>query len=122
MIGMARPGACSIVGRCFIMVKSSVSVAGPRGAESCLMSSVTKVRCPGCRNLLRIPTDWLARPIRCKHCAKSFRPGAEERAGVDNPFAFSEPDGDANLHTIPVNAGLHARGHRSSIMQWVVLA
>jgi hypothetical protein len=86
------------------------------------MSSVTKVRCPGCRNLLRIPTDWLARPIRCKHCAKSFRPGAEERAGVDNPFAFSEPDGDANLHTIPVNAGLHARGHRSSIMQWVVLA
>src|SRR5438046_1093457 len=47
------------------------------------MSAVTKVRCPGCKNLLRIPTDWLAKPIRCKHCAKRFRAALKDRPAED---------------------------------------
>lgn len=27
-----------------------------------------QAQCPGCRAVLRIPDDWLDKPIRCKHC------------------------------------------------------
>jgi hypothetical protein len=40
-----------------------VSVRGDR-----LMSQLVQSACPGCKNVLRIPTEWLHRPMRCKHC------------------------------------------------------
>jgi hypothetical protein len=32
------------------------------------MAAVIQAKCPGCNTILRIPADWLAQPIRCKHC------------------------------------------------------
>src|SRR6266700_6432078 len=32
------------------------------------MSQVVQAKCPFCRNVLRIPADWLAQPMRCKFC------------------------------------------------------
>jgi hypothetical protein len=32
------------------------------------MAQLVQSKCPGCKNVLRIPADWLQQPIRCKHC------------------------------------------------------
>jgi len=32
------------------------------------MSQLVQSACPGCKHLLRIPSEWLHQPIRCKHC------------------------------------------------------
>ncbi|HZY84970.1 MAG TPA: hypothetical protein VFE78_09075, partial [Gemmataceae bacterium] len=41
---------------------------GPRVEERLLMSAVVQATCPGCKNVLRIPADWLHQAIRCKQC------------------------------------------------------
>ena len=114
---------------------------GTRGtpAENRRMPEITKVRCPRCKNLLRIPTDWLSRPIRCRHCAKSFRaalkekpatvqpePTPESRAAAASAFAF-DAEGTGDLELIPVapNLRYHARrksGLNAAAMALVVVA
>src|ERR1700694_1659 len=52
------------------------------------MKQVVQARCPGCRNVLRVPADWIGQSIRCKHCgkiiqAKKKSPGGEG-AGADD--------------------------------------
>ena len=37
------------------------------------MSQVFQVRCPKCQLVLRIPAEWLAQPVRCKHCQTVFQ-------------------------------------------------
>ena len=32
------------------------------------MTQVVQAKCPFCQNVLRIPADWLAQPMRCKFC------------------------------------------------------
>ncbi len=32
------------------------------------MAGVVQATCPGCKNVLRIPTDWLGQAFKCKHC------------------------------------------------------
>src|SRR5262245_2085649 len=32
------------------------------------MAQVVQAACPGCRAILRIPSEWLHQPIRCKGC------------------------------------------------------
>lgn len=32
------------------------------------MTALLRSTCPGCKNALRIPADWLHQQIRCKHC------------------------------------------------------
>src|SRR5262245_18660634 len=32
------------------------------------MGAVVQAMCPGCRNVLRIPAEWVHQPIKCKHC------------------------------------------------------
>ncbi len=32
------------------------------------MTQVVQAKCPFCQNVLRIPADWLAQPMRCKYC------------------------------------------------------
>src|SRR5205085_12407987 len=45
------------------------------------MYQVVHAKCPHCKNLLRIPADWLAQPMRCKHCHLIFQAKAKP-AGV----------------------------------------
>ncbi|MFN4258453.1 MAG: caspase family protein [Gemmataceae bacterium] len=32
------------------------------------MAPIVETRCPGCQATLRIPAEWVAEPLRCKHC------------------------------------------------------
>ncbi|HWY85126.1 MAG TPA: caspase family protein [Gemmataceae bacterium] len=43
------------------------------------MAQVVQARCPHCKNMLRIPAEWLAGPMKCKHCRQIFQ--AKPRAG-----------------------------------------
>jgi hypothetical protein len=98
------------------------------------MAAVTKVRCPRCKNLLRIPADWLAQPIKCKQCGKSFRATMKEKpapaapgpatipvaaADIGNAFAF-DADSVGDMELIPVAPNLRYRVRRSSGTQWAV--
>jgi hypothetical protein len=103
------------------------------------MAEVTKVRCPRCKNLLKIPTEWLAQAIRCKHCSKSFRAVLKEKpaeAAAQQPAPFISPnithegpagefafdaDSIGELDLIPVAPGLRDRGKRSSSLQWAAI-
>lgn len=49
------------------------------------MTSVIRVRCPACKNRLRIPPEWLERKIRCKFCARGFRPVLKEKVASSTP-------------------------------------
>src|SRR4051812_24761908 len=37
------------------------------------MYQVVQAKCPHCKNILRIPADWLDKPMRCKHCHQTFQ-------------------------------------------------
>jgi hypothetical protein len=37
------------------------------------MVQVVQAKCPYCKQLLRIPSSWLAQPMRCKHCRQTFQ-------------------------------------------------
>ena len=37
------------------------------------MSEIVQAKCPNCRNVLRIPAEWVEKPMRCKHCQQSFQ-------------------------------------------------
>lgn len=37
------------------------------------MSAVVQVQCPHCRQMLRVPADWVGRTMRCKHCQNGFQ-------------------------------------------------
>ena len=32
------------------------------------MATVVQAKCPGCKNTLNIPSDWVSQAVRCKHC------------------------------------------------------
>jgi hypothetical protein len=101
------------------------------------MPALTKVRCPRCKHLLRIPTDWLDRPIRCRNCDKSFRATLKEKPSEavtsepivspatpdenGNSFAF-DAEGAGELELIPVAPNLGRPRRRSTGGRWVVLA
>ena len=38
------------------------------------MAAVIQATCPGCKKMLRIPSDWIQQAIRCKHCGLSWPP------------------------------------------------
>jgi hypothetical protein len=37
------------------------------------MTDVVQARCPHCKNVLRIPANWVAQPMRCKFCSNIFQ-------------------------------------------------
>jgi hypothetical protein len=41
------------------------------------MTQVVQAKCPKCKNVLRIPADWLGRAMRCKHCGEVFQARAK---------------------------------------------
>jgi len=52
------------------------------------MAQVIQAKCPHCKNLLRIPADWLAQSMRCKQCKKVFQ-------AKTNPAPANAPDSNA---------------------------
>ncbi len=55
------------------------------------MSAVVQATCPGCRNILRIPSDWLAQPIRCKHCQTVLMPRQAGSQATPTPTPAPQP-------------------------------
>ena len=90
---------------------------GANGNEGDVMPAVVQARCPHCQNVLRIPAEWVAQPMRCKFCHNIFQakgaaptaapaapavapsrqyaaaaPVAQPAAPVSrDPFAFQQP-------------------------------
>src|SRR5207248_2494828 len=54
--------------------------------------NIVQARCPHCQNTLRIPADWLEKPMRCKHCKKTF----QAKARRPEPAAPSSPAAPGN--------------------------
>jgi hypothetical protein len=52
------------------------------------MPQVVQAKCPQCSNVLRIPAEWLAQPIRCKHCKQVFQMKAKSAPA---PAAYAAP-------------------------------
>ncbi|MBY0527359.1 MAG: caspase family protein [Gemmataceae bacterium] len=38
-----------------------------------LLNHVVQAQCPGCKNTLKIPANWIAEPMKCKHCGLVFQ-------------------------------------------------
>jgi hypothetical protein len=63
------------------------------------MSAIVQATCPGCKNILRIPADWVNQPIRCKHCglvmlsknAQAAAPVARQDGPKKTPLQVSRP-------------------------------
>jgi hypothetical protein len=51
------------------------------------MSQLVQSACPGCKNLLRIPAEWLHQQVRCKHCGLVLQ--------VKQPTASARPSAPA---------------------------
>lgn len=47
------------------------------------MAQVVQAACPGCRQVLRIPHEWVEQPMKCKHCGLVFR--ARTKAAAPPP-------------------------------------
>src|SRR5437660_9989351 len=67
------------------------------------MPQVIQAKCPHCRNVLRIPSEWLSKPIRCKHCKQTFQAKAKPPA----PVAIAAP---ATAAKVAVAQPAHVNG------------
>lgn len=47
------------------------------------MTQLVQARCPKCKKVLRIPLEWVARPMRCKHCQQIFQGKAPPSAPTE---------------------------------------
>ncbi len=68
------------------------------------MSQVVQAKCPHCQNVLRIPEEWLVKPMRCKHCKTTFQAkgkSSPNAASTNVPTAAPALSTKANA-TIPV--------------------
>src|SRR5262249_47343698 len=66
------------------------------------MMQVVQASCPKCRSMLRIPADWIGRPMRCKRCRETFLSPLRESIQIQ-PLRPSAP---ARLPPSAVSAGL----------------
>ena len=60
------------------------------------MVSVVQAPCPSCQRVLRIPSDWVSQPMRCKHCGMVFQATARPQA-----FVPANPTPAATVASIP---------------------
>jgi len=65
------------------------------------MSQVVQAKCPHCHSVLRIPADWVAKAMRCKHCKQTFQAKAAPAtvAKPSTPVPVAQP---AKAMPIPV--------------------
>src|SRR5262245_66358500 len=80
------------------------------------MTQVVQARCPHCRNLLRIPAEWLDRPMRCKHCRQVFQARDKAPAIAAGPAAMAPGIPMAAPHTAATSVAIAtmAVAHRPS--------
>src|SRR5437588_496193 len=45
---------------------------------------LVQAKCPGCRTVLRIPSEWVNKSVRCKECGMVVR---AEKKSAPSPFA-----------------------------------
>src|SRR5687767_14821869 len=55
------------------------------------MPQVVQAKCPHCDNVLRIPAEWLSKPMRCKHCQKTFQAKAKSEPALAKPVGAKQP-------------------------------
>src|SRR5262245_41876447 len=62
------------------------------------MAQIVQAKCPGCKNVLRIPADYLHRPLKCKHCGtviqarpKPTQPPTEDVGVARTPVPAPRP-------------------------------
>jgi hypothetical protein len=65
------------------------------------MPPIVQATCPKCKSLLRIPADWIAQPVRCRHCGQVMQarqpppavppPQAARRAAAPPPLVAPAP-------------------------------
>ncbi len=55
------------------------------------MSQVVQAACPGCKSVLRFPSDWMSQPIRCKNCGTVM----QAKAPSGTPAAVPAPPAPA---------------------------
>src|SRR5262245_58070502 len=73
------------------------------------MSEAVKVRCPQCKNVLRMPREWLEHSIRCQHCAKSFRAVLKSKTSIPlarapaNPSPLAKPLDNVAANATPIS-------------------
>jgi hypothetical protein len=60
------------------------------------MMQVVQASCPKCRNVLRIPADWIGRPMRCKLCREIFLSRARQSVQIQ-PVAAVGPSAPTPL-------------------------
>jgi hypothetical protein len=68
--------------------------AGTTAAEVFAMSQLVQAACPGCKSVLRFPSDWMSQPIRCKNCGTVMQakpPAAAPAAPVPTPPPTAAP-------------------------------
>lgn len=70
------------------------------------MRSTVRATCPGCQNVLRIPTDWAGRPVKCKKCGAVVQSKAKEATPAitppPDPLAQTAPVAAVPTAPIPV--------------------
>jgi hypothetical protein len=67
------------------------------------MSQVVQAKCPHCQNVLRIPEEWLVKPMRCKHCKKTFQAKGKSSASASANVQTAVPAPRTKAHApLPV--------------------
>jgi hypothetical protein len=71
------------------------------------MPQVVQARCPHCKNLVRIPREWIHQPMRCKHCRLVFQVRRKaDGTGTASPGASAPVPVPAQVpRAIPVSPG-----------------
>jgi hypothetical protein len=55
------------------------------------MTQTVQARCPHCEMVLRIPSEWLNKSMRCKHCKKTFQAKSSATVPVAAPAPKAKP-------------------------------
>ncbi|HZZ81127.1 MAG TPA: caspase family protein [Gemmataceae bacterium] len=55
------------------------------------MSQVVQARCPHCQNVLRIPPEWLTKPMRCKFCRNTFQAKSRSSSSASTNVQTAAP-------------------------------
>ena len=77
------------------------------------MSQVVQAKCPFCRNVLRIPADWLTKPMRCKYCQQVIQAKESPRGAATatmNAAGAGAPDSAESATAVVASPPRRASG------------